>query len=408
MNEQQHFHALFPLVKANDIAGVQAYLESINFSYVPGKRIVNQAVKQGNKEMLEYLRLQGARLELNLLNTAIDFGHLECLSYLLQTLNNRVILYDFVHRAVAAGKLHIIEYLRVNHGCTFDPNSIHFAAEKGQLDIVKYLFDLSLTAEHSNLFFHPSIADIAASNGHLQVLLFVLEKLKQLDLFDDLRHNPAVELIENSHHDEAMKVLEMYPEFRTNQIVARLLSAFPPLRRQQKDADVEPKKLYYIRQAVEQLGCLFDSNAVCMALANDSSLLFEYLYNHPSMEQQKQNGTIISDYNLRNCSRCHGMKCIKILFSQGFFNTRKQFLATIFTKDFFNRIVDFDDPVWRKLMDFDFDQMIADIYPEPWHTIQRVVCSKRRQLAIQEHCSYLCLTQHLPRDVIMYCVNSYL
>ena len=395
------------LVKDNDLTGVEDFFKRMKGKYVPGKRVVNQAVHNGNILILQYLLNNGARLRPCAINIAIKQEQVVCLDFIIYSLHHRYIPYEVIDKAIAAGKLYLIEHLRVQFGCQFESDCIHIAADKGNLDAVKFLYSLYINGE-SELIFGRSTANIAACSGHLEVLLFIVDKLKELDETVDFY---TIVLLQHQHHESAMKFLNMYPEFRTTDIVRNLCCQMPPPEppaRKLNNADVEPRKLHFIKQAINDLGCLFGADSIEVALDNDYSLIFEYLYSHPLIKEQKDNFQLIRSYNLRNNTRCHGMKCIKYLFSTGFFQAKPNFLSVAFTKNLCTRIIDMDDVVWRKLLYLDLEDCITELYPEPWSMIQRLVFNKKRQLAVQEHCSYNCLIRHLPRDVIMYCVNIYL
>ena len=88
------------------------------------------------------------------------------------------------HYAAETGQLHIVKYLIDEQGC--DPSCLdrnkeiplHRAASNGHLDIVKFLTlekhcNSNQRTIHSNTPLH-----YAAKNGHLQVVQFFVEKLK--------------------------------------------------------------------------------------------------------------------------------------------------------------------------------------------------------------------------------------
>lgn len=146
------------------------------------------AVKTNQIKIVRNLVLSGYNLEKdmdtygdnsvgeNALETAVDYGHLEIVDYLIEQgvnpeFNKR---YDrdwhLADSAVSSGHLHIAKYL-VDLGMFIPTFNIYVAAGKGYFDIVKYLEPDTVNHSCRN----QALCN-AAENGHLSIVRFLVEK----------------------------------------------------------------------------------------------------------------------------------------------------------------------------------------------------------------------------------------
>lgn len=153
------------------------------------------AAKNGNEEMLRYLVENSPAVAvkendlLNALRFALEQDNLKIARYLIQNIEqygHRVILIhipsDILLRAAKKGRLTLVKYLveeenmDVNdESYTFSP--LYLAAEKGHLDVTKYL--LGKNADFHGRMNSAAPLDVAKEKGHDEIVKVIEDAIKE-------------------------------------------------------------------------------------------------------------------------------------------------------------------------------------------------------------------------------------
>jgi ankyrin repeat protein len=139
------------------------------------------AAEQGNLEMLKYCVGKECPVDGDACARAAESGSLECLKYLKEV--GRVRWHCATATCAAKhGHIHILKYLNECDYYDFydylsDENACVHAAANGHLDCLKYLHEevyLPLDVEHPYEDLEFSIDEVAAENGHLHILEYLV------------------------------------------------------------------------------------------------------------------------------------------------------------------------------------------------------------------------------------------
>ena len=99
------------------------------------KRFCEQMTRNGNVELVKFLRGKGCPWDEMTCWRAAEYGHLECLKYAHE--NECPWDEETCSFAARGGHLECLKYAREN-GCPWDKETCYFAVAKGQLECLKY------------------------------------------------------------------------------------------------------------------------------------------------------------------------------------------------------------------------------------------------------------------------------
>jgi len=103
---------------------------------------IDKQAEKGNLQTLKYLHLIGAKCTETAMDWASNFGHLEIVKYLHETIGAKCTI-DAMDWAIEYNCLEVVRYLHTVVGCNkYSEQSIILANYYGHTEVVKYLSDL--------------------------------------------------------------------------------------------------------------------------------------------------------------------------------------------------------------------------------------------------------------------------
>lgn len=166
--------------------------EDLSFRFIETSRAISVAIERGDLESVQWLFERRLSFQRYHLNQALSFGNLDVARWLLQRAPSRYFWYVYKtftnpsHTNQVQISMDLVQWVV----CEFDwehdssrlcwiKHAMRFAAKKGELDIVCYLFERFETGQDevdASTIFSKILMDVAATDGHLAVLEWLHER----------------------------------------------------------------------------------------------------------------------------------------------------------------------------------------------------------------------------------------
>lgn len=151
--------------KTNDIDIIK-YLYKDNIKY--DKTLMMEAAKNGNKDLLKWGLNKGLTINNEISAEACGYGDLKIIKWMLKKYDET--LFDVLswNKAAENGNLNVLKFLFENCSNKFDSDIFYYTTRGGNMKCLKYLFDLSIH-DLSLPFWNLSAYYGAIENGNLRM-----------------------------------------------------------------------------------------------------------------------------------------------------------------------------------------------------------------------------------------------
>ena len=165
-----HMHHMWPVIEHGHLQFLE-FLERMGFQF-DSPILMNWAAQYGKLDVVKFLKAQGIPLRPAVMKNAVASGNPDVVEYMYD--NDCPVRFTYKSDGLAAerGYLDILKYLHEkNH--PWSPDTLYRAANGGQLETFKY-------AHENGCQWHSGALAVAARRGHAAILEYASSKVKVL------------------------------------------------------------------------------------------------------------------------------------------------------------------------------------------------------------------------------------